>query len=330
MKLGIVGAGMIVNGFLPEILETPGVEVLGIYARRLPAAQALAETHGIPLATSDYSVLCGCGIDTVYVAVSNIAHYALCAEALEMGLNVIVEKPITAHVSQAKALRDLAKEKGCFLFEAITTLHMGTYHQVEKWLPRIGTVRNAECIFTQRSSRLDAFLAGGSFPAFQREQAGGCLMDLNVYNLHYIMGLFGMPQSAVYYPNFMGDIDTSGRMVLTYPGFTAHCCAAKDCGGNHGCIIQGTQGYIKTLLPPNQVGEAVLCLQDGTVEHFDDGDGIRRAQIEFRVFAQAIHRGDHTFCDALLEKSIAVAQVMTQARIAAGLHFPCDGNHQPN
>ena len=324
MKLGIIGAGMIVSTFLPEILQVEEIQVVGIYARRLEAAQNLCQKYNLPLATDNLDTLFASGIDTVYVAVSNIAHFAFCKAALEAGIHVIVEKPITVNHSQAMALRDMAAEKNLFLFEAITTIHMGTYQKVIEWLPRIGTVRNAESIYTQRSSRLDAFLAGKILPAFDPNQAGGCLMDLNVYCIHYIMGIFGEPQQAFYYPNMQNSIDTSGRMVLQYPGFTAHCYAAKDCGGNHGSIIQGTNGYIRTVLPPNQVGEAVLCLQDGTREQFDDGSGLTRGASEFRIFADAIHRNDLAFCYEALEKSIAVSRLMTQARMECGIKFPTE------
>ena len=324
MKLGIMGAGMIVSAFLPEILQVEEISVLGIYARRIDAAKSLCLQYNIPLATDDPEVLFASGIDTVYVAVSNIAHYDFCKAALEHGLNVIVEKPITANVSQALELQALAMEKQRFLFEAITTLHMGPYRKVIEWLPRIGIIRNAESVYTQRSSRLDAFLSGKVLPAFDRNLAGGCLMDLNVYCIHYIMGIFGTPTEAIYYPNLQNNIDTSGRVILQYPGFTAHCYAAKDCGGDHGSIIQGTNGYIKTVLPPNQVGEAVLCLQDGTEEHFDDGSGMTRAASEFRIFAKAIRENDLDFCYSALEKSIAVSQVMTDLRKQAGILFPCD------
>ncbi|MGI6510748.1 MAG: hypothetical protein ACOX1L_09295 [Erysipelotrichaceae bacterium] len=35
-------------------------------------------------------------------------------------------------------------------------------------------------------------------------------MDLNVYNVHYLVGLFGKPDEVKYYPNIEYNIDTSG------------------------------------------------------------------------------------------------------------------------
>ena len=75
MKLGIIGAGMIVTSFLPEILQVEDIQVTGIYARRIDAAKALSQQYNVPLATDDLDILLSSGIDTVYVAVSNIAHY---------------------------------------------------------------------------------------------------------------------------------------------------------------------------------------------------------------------------------------------------------------
>ena len=130
MKLGIIGGGMIVSSFLPEILQVENIEVHGIYTRRIETARALCERYHIPLATDDLGTLFSSGIDTVYVAVSNIAHYEFCKAALQNGLHVIVEKPITANFDQAVELKNLANQKNLFLFEAITTIHMGPYHMV--------------------------------------------------------------------------------------------------------------------------------------------------------------------------------------------------------
>ena len=35
-------------------------------------------------------------------------------------------------------------------------------------------------------------------------------MDLNIYNIHFIVGLFGVPKSVEYLANIQRDVDTSG------------------------------------------------------------------------------------------------------------------------
>lgn len=101
-------------------------------------------------------------------------------------------------------------------------------------------------------------------------------MDLNLYNLHFVMGLFGRPDGAKYYANIERAIDTSGTLFLQYPTFYAMCTAAKDCKGNYGGVIQGTKGCIRNIYPPNLIGEVSLELNDGTVGKYDDGFGKER------------------------------------------------------
>ena len=57
MKLGIIGAGMIVSSFLPEILQVDDIQIIGIYARRVEAAVTLCRKYDIPLATDRLETL---------------------------------------------------------------------------------------------------------------------------------------------------------------------------------------------------------------------------------------------------------------------------------
>lgn len=326
MKLGIIGTGMIVKHFLPALVEMEGLEVKALLStpRSLPQAKEMAETFRIEHATDDFETLCSFDIDTVYVAVPNHMHFDYCKKALEKKLNVIVEKPMVSNAEEAIALRELTVQNHCFLFEAITTLYLGNYKKLQEWLPRIGTIKIAQSQYSQYSSRYDAFRKGEVLPAFDPAKAGGALMDLNLYNIHYIMGLFGKPENVKYYANIERGIDTSGTLIMEYDGFIAVCIAAKDSKGLRGGIIQGTDGVIKTDISPNLVGRTVIELNDGTIEEYDDGLAEKRMIPEFEAFIQAINTEDYDFCYAMLDKSVAVAEVQTKARQDAGIVFAAD------
>jgi predicted dehydrogenase len=247
-------------------------------------AALLARENGVQVVTSDFEELCRTGIDTVYVAVPNFLHFDYCVKALEKKRNVIVEKPMTSNVREAKELKTLAVKNQCFLFEAVTTVYLGNYQKIREWLPRIGSIKMAKSEFSQYSGRYDAFLAGEVLPVFDPQKSGGALMDLNLYNLHYIMGLFGEPVGYQYYANVERGIDTSGVLVMQYPDFVALCIAAKDSKGSVGGIIQGTKGVICSQMAANSVGGVMLKLNDGTVEKYDDGMAEKRMIPEFETF----------------------------------------------
>ena len=326
MKLGIVGAGKIVQEFLPFLMGMKDLEVAGILStpRSLEKARKLASGFGIQQVVTELEGLAAAGADTVYIAVPNRLHYDYARRALELGLHVILEKPMAANAVQAQALADLARQKHLFLFEAITTLYLANYRKIGEWLPRIGRVKLVQSQYSQYSSRYDDFREGKIRPAFDPAQAGGALMDLGLYNVHYVMGLFGTPVKAVYHPNLERGIDTSGVLHLDYGSFQALCVAAKDCQGVFGGIIQGTEGMIQSALMPNLVGKVTLTLRDGTREEFDDGMAGSRMVPEFEAFIKAIREEDHGFCARQLEQSLAVSRVMTEARQGAGLYFPGD------
>ena len=67
-------------------------------------------------------------------------------------------------------------------------------------------------------------------------------MDLNVYNIHAIVGLFGKPWEVKYEANMERGIDTSGVVTLDYGDFKAVAIGAKDCKAPVRCTIQGTNG----------------------------------------------------------------------------------------
>lgn len=325
MKLGVLGTGMIVKEFLPWLAQFPGAEVRGLCStpRSAALAERLCEENGIPQHFIDFTAMLK-EVDTVYIAVPNLMHAPYIRTALEAGRNVIVEKPLAANAQEAEALAALAREKGLFLFEAVTTQYLENYRKIRELLPRVGTVKLVQCNFSQYSSRYDAFCAGEVAPAFDPNCAGGALMDLNLYNISYVVGLFGEPKRVNYAANIERGIDTSGILTMDYESFKAVCIAAKDCGAPARYVIQGTKGYILQKTTANICGSVTFHANSGEEEYFNLNGKRPRQAAEFETFARAIDAGDQELCHRMLDTSLAVSRVLTKARQTAGIVFPCD------
>ena len=325
MKLGIVGSGKIVQEFLPWLASSPAFKVAALCSTQRSAdkAAALCAQYGVPLHVTDYGQLLA-AVDVVYIALPNLLHTSYAKAALEAGRHVIVEKPLAPCASEAAALSALAHRKGCFLFEAVTTQYLENYRKLRQLLPRVGQVKLVQCNFSQYSSRYDGFCAGQTAPVFDPQQAGGALMDLGVYNVSYIVGLFGEPQQVHYAANLERGIDTSGILTMDYRSFKAVSIAAKDCAAPPRYVIQGTRGYLLQKSTANFCGPVTLHLNDGREEHFSLNGKRPRCAAEFEVIAHAIATGDQELCSGMLETSLAVSRVLTAARQTAGIKFPCD------
>ena len=322
MKLGILGTGKIVQEFLPWLVEhTPfTVQAVCSTPRSAALAQELCEKYGVPQRTTNFLELLQ-WVDAVYIAVPNLQHVRYARIALDAGKHVIVEKPMAPTAAQTEDLIRLARHKKVFLFEAVTTQYLENYAKIRELLPRIGTVKLVQCNFSQYSSRYDAFCAGETPVSFDPARAGGALMDLNVYNISYIVGLFGEPNQVHYTANIERGIDTSGILTMEYNSFRAVSIAAKDCGAPARYVIQGTKGYILQKSTANWCGGVTFHPNEGKEEHYNLNGGRPRQAAEFHAFARAIEGGDQELCSRMLDTSVAVSKVLTVARRSAGLKF---------
>ena len=247
MKLGIIGSGMIVHDFLKTADKINNLELTAISStvRSKDIARELANQYGIKKTyTDNEKMMVDPDVDTVYVAVPNFLHYEIAKEALEHGKNVICEKPFVESTEQAKELKQLADEKDLIILEAITNLYLENFKQIQKELKNIAPIHIVNMNYTQYSSRYDAFLEGKIAPVFDPNKDGGALMDLNIYNIHLLAALFGLPDKVQYYANMQKGVDTSGILHLSYPDKQASLTASKDSYVTPRSFIEGEKGSI--------------------------------------------------------------------------------------
>ena len=327
MKLGIVGAGMIVNDLLQCVHEID-IELTGICAtkRNVEHLVQLADEHGFKNWYTDYDeMLENEEIDTIYVAVPNYLHYRYGLKALQAGKNVIMEKPFTSNRRQAAKLYEVAEEKGLVLIEAITTLYLPTYEKLRELLGDLGELKIVTLNFTQYSSKYEAFKQGIIRPAFDVRQSGGAMMDLNIYNIHFTVGLFGKPLEAAYLPNMERGVDTSGILTMKYPDFQAVLIRAKDCGSPYTSALQGNKGCIWFDGPPNFLNE--FSFRKGKEEPVHiDRENVHRMKYEFEKFREVIDSKNLAFASKMKQETMDVMSVVDMAKKSAGIVFEDDAN----
>ena len=247
MKLGIVGSGKIVQEFLPWLASCRAFEVAALCSTQRSAdkAAALCAQYGVPLHVTDYGQLLA-AVDVVYIALpTTAAHLLRQGGAGGRPARHCGKAPGPLRRRGGGPGRSGPPEKACFLFEAVTTQYLENYRKLRQLLPRVGQVKLVQCNFSQYSSRYDGlYVYLLTAPVFDPQQAGGALMDLGVYNVSYIVGLFGEPQQVHYAANLERGIDTSGILTMDYRSFKAVSIAAKDCAAPPRYVIQGTRGYL--------------------------------------------------------------------------------------
>lgn len=314
MNLGIVGAGMIVKDFLSFTHELPEIKLEAIVARNIENLKNLQSIYNIKEIFTDLDeCLSNPSIDTIYVAVPNNLHYSVAKKALEAGKNVICEKPFTLNYSEAVDLFQIAESKNLILIEAITNQYLPNYLEIKENLSKMGNIRLVECNYSQLSSRYEAFKKGIIAPVFDKKQGGGVLGDLNIYNIHFVVGLFGAPKNSEYYPNIVREVDTSGILILEYNEFKVVCIAAKDTYNNSYANIQGDKGLIKVIGTLNEVPNYIIKYKEVEMK-VNKNIHKHRMYSEFKKFIDVIDNKDFDFMQKQKEHSLAVMEIFDKSR----------------
>lgn len=321
MKLGVIGTGAITRSMLAEYRRCDQFEIDAICSRREETGRAMAEEFSIPKVYTDLSdMLADPQIGIVYVATPNSIHFGQTRAALLAGKHVICEKPFTPTVAETDELIALAKEKHLLLLEAITTAHHPHYRYIRENLPRLGRLKVVTATFCQFSSRYPALLAGKPTPVLNHAFAGGALMDINLYNIHFIVGLFGAPKSVRYFPNrHESGVDTSGMLVLEYEDFLCQCIGAKDCAARNGVQLVGEDGYMEITPSSSNCQSVELNLrgQEKVSLRLPENPWYYEVQDLGRIVAGE----DYAYSYESLEVTRRVVEVLEKARKYAGFDF---------
>ena len=111
LKAGVVGVGFIGAVHIEQLRRLGNVEVVALADEA--GAQEKADALYVPHAYTNYKdMIDNEQLDCVHICTPNSTHYEIAMYAMERGVNVVCEKPMTCSVEEAEKLQAYAKEKG--------------------------------------------------------------------------------------------------------------------------------------------------------------------------------------------------------------------------
>ena len=125
LKIGVLGAGHLGKIHLRLLQESSAYELVGFYDSQPQIAAKISREFGYRSFSEVDSLLDE--VDVIDIVTPTISHFELGKKALEKGLHIFLEKPITASVEEANELVSLAKAKGL----------LGMVGQVERFNPAL-------------------------------------------------------------------------------------------------------------------------------------------------------------------------------------------------
>ena len=325
IRIGIVGTGPIAYIMSEAIKENRDTQVFAVYSRTYEKGKEFAERAGIERIYTDYEeMLNDPDVDLVYIASPNSLHYRQGIEAIRHKKNVIIEKPFSSNYNQTKKLIDLAEQKGVFLFEGMTIYQEPNYKLLKEKISQIGRVKEVQCCYMQYSHKYDDLLAGKEPNVFSLKYSGGALMDLGIYNIHFILGLFGEPRKIDYVcRKHENGIDLGGTLIRRYDDMNAVALAAKDVGGDNRNIIAGENGYIIVDGGSNGHKPFTVCIGDQS-ERYDIVNNHSFLFSELKAFADICISNNEAAMKGLWIYTESAMKVIDRAKESANIVFAED------
>ncbi len=339
-RVGLVGYGLAGRVFhAPLIRGTEGLQVTSVVTSDgARAAQAVKDIPGVRV-IDDAAALFedSAQIDVVVVAAANAAHVPLAHRALSAGIPVVVDKPLAADASSARALVREAEDAGVLLTVFQNRRWDNDFLTVQALVAsgRLGEVHR----FESRFERWMPALRDHSWREDPRPGAGGgLLLDLGSHLVDQAVVLFGpatvtsaeldrrRPGSKVDDDVFIALTHTSGvrshlwaSAVATRPGPRFRVLGSKAGYVRHGLDPQEQQ--LKEGIGPGDPGwGAQPASQDGTLGVGDRLDPVPTVPGAYETFYTSLVAALGGRGPAPVDPwdAVRVLEILEAARLAAG------------
>ena len=212
IRTGLIGCGSVSGQYLPQLTQSPFVEVVSLCDIRPERARRQAEKYKVAHHYPNIeAMLAGEPFDFLVVTTDMQEHEKLNRRALEAGKHVWSEKPIANSLAAGQALLKMALEKKLRLWGAPITVQSPQFAFMAKQLAagKLGRVASAHADYGHE---------GPDWSAFFYEKGGGSMPDLAVYNLTSLTGLLGPVKNVTAMLSIVTperDIHERGKIKVT-------------------------------------------------------------------------------------------------------------------
>ncbi|MDP2814097.1 MAG: Gfo/Idh/MocA family oxidoreductase [Erysipelotrichaceae bacterium] len=324
LKVGLLGTGNISEMFVQATKNVEGIEATAVFNRDQLKANIFADQHRIKKAYNDINVMLNDEeINCIYIGLPNSMHFDYAIKALKAGKTTIIEKPFVSTLVEFDQIKEASEESRAMVFEMTRVMELPNYKTIKDSLELILPVRLVTVNFSQYSRRYNDLLAGKMPNVFSDEFSGGALMDLGVYGVHLMVGLFGKPRGLLYVANHLSNsVDLSGNLIMKYKGFIASLVQSKNSKCDNRITIQGERGTMYITPTASILSKVELDMDERT-------DISAKQEHESMVYTLekivgVVSRNEVTTQQQMLAHSRDVMEVMEKARRSAGISFVAD------
>lgn len=245
----VLGTGVIANETATAMAKN-GRRLYAVGNRTHEKAVAFAEKYGIEKVYDDFNdMFTDPDIDIIYITTPHNTHIDFMKKAIENKKHILVEKSITLNSNELSEAVKLAKKNGVVIGEAMTIYHMPIFKELKKILDsdELGRVN----LITANFGSFKPYDMSNRF--FNRNLAGGAMLDIGVYALSFVRYFFdSSPNNTLsqvkYAPT--GVDEQSGLLLMNDEGQMASVMLSLHSKQPKRAMISCERGYIEIMEYP--------------------------------------------------------------------------------
>lgn len=245
----VLGTGVIANETAAAMAKN-GRRLYAVGNRTHEKAVAFAEKYGIEKVYDDFNdMFTDPDIDIIYITTPHNTHIDFMKKAIENKKHILVEKSITLNSDELSEAVKLAKKNGVVIGEAMTIYHMPIFKELKKILDtdELGRVN----LITANFGSFKPYDMSNRF--FNRNLAGGAMLDIGVYALSFVRYFFdSSPNNTLsqvkYAPT--GVDEQSGLLLMNDEGQMASVMLSLHSKQPKRAMISCEGGYIEIMEYP--------------------------------------------------------------------------------
>lgn len=192
IEVGLVGFGLAGRAFhAPVIRAVPGLHLAAILQRT--GNEAAEKYPDVRIVRSMEELLAMREIQLVVIATPNDTHFPFAKQCLEAGRDVVVDKPFTTNLEEAKSLVEFAKKAGRLITVYQNRRFDGDFQAIRNLIEE-GTLGRI-VRFETHYDRYRPQLKPGAWRETTRP-GSGILFDLAPHLIDHSLVLFGLPEAV--------------------------------------------------------------------------------------------------------------------------------------
>jgi predicted dehydrogenase len=255
VRWGIIGPGSIANNFADALISCYSGELKGIASRSEERLKNFGNKYNIneSFKFSNYDDLLNSeDIDAVYISTPHTFHADLTIKAAGKGKHILCEKPAAVNFKEGQRVIEAVQQAGVFYKE-------GFMYRCHPQIPGlIKLIKEKKIGKIQRIISSFGFDMGKTVPEsrlFQKELAGGAILDVGLYPVSFSRMIAGLANGK----NFINPKNVTGNAKIGQTGVDEI---------SHGILEFENDiiAEVSTAIRENMINNAVIVGSEGKIE----------------------------------------------------------------